>query len=443
MVGLDCTEKSISLNVDGKKQDLTIEGFNKQWTGNALLLDDYENAVEPDYTNHKRINFYETLIRSGIFFVPIFFLLLAFSFFGRWTEWYLYPLLFINAIGVGISFLLLQKQVKSDSKVGDKVCSLLKHNSCNTVIESKGAYILHSISWSEVGFAFFLSCLAMDICMPKWGSSVMILNMFAMTFGLWSLYYQAKVVQSWCVLCLMVQFVVWLGGGYRMLLFYDGIILPTYYTTVPVLFALVIFLLNVLIVHYVSLYFSSKKEIASIRRENNRIKLDREVFKLKLNKAEEYPDSKSYSNLIWGNSDSGILITIIMNPHCNPCAKLHEKLDALMDIYRDNVAIQFFLVSFNESLENDSKSLIAAWLQNDNQMAKRIFKEWFSSGRLEGEEFFLRKNVDIAEAEVIEEWKRQREWVLNSKVKGTPTIIVNNRALPEDYTLEDVMKMEL
>ncbi len=442
VVGLDCTERFISLNIDGKQQDVAIEKFNKTWTGNALLLDGCENAIEPDYINHKRINFYETLIRDGIFLVPFLLLLLAFAFSGRWMDSYLYPLLFISAIGAGVSFLLLQKQVQSNSKIGDKVCSLLKHKSCNTVTESKGAYILHSISWSEVGFAFFLSCLAMDICMPQWGSTMMIITMFAMVYGLWSVYYQAKVVKSWCILCLMVQLVVWLAGGYRILLFYNGIIQPTYSAVASLLSVFVFLSLNVLIVHFISLYFSSKKEIASIRRENNKIKLEREVFNLKLNKTEEYPDPKPYSNLIWGNADSGTLITIVMNPHCNPCAKLHEMLDELMDVYRDDVAIQFFLVSFNESLEDDSKSLIAVWLQNDHLTAKRIFKEWFSGGRLKGANYFSKEKIDIADAEVIEEWRRQREWLLNSKVKGTPTIIVNSRALPEDYTLEDVMKME-
>lgn len=58
---------------------------------------------------------------------------------------------------MGVSYLLLQKQLHAQSLYGDKICTLFHQKDCNTVLESDAANFMGLFSWSEIGFGYFMS----------------------------------------------------------------------------------------------------------------------------------------------------------------------------------------------------------------------------------------------------------------------------------------------
>lgn len=91
----------------------------------------------------------------------------------------------------------------------NKLCGDFEYKyNCDSVIASKGAYVIGDITWSDVGIIYFICMLL--ICMLPFDENLLIY--IAMSFGtvpyiFYSIYYQMRVLRSWCLLCLIVQVV--------------------------------------------------------------------------------------------------------------------------------------------------------------------------------------------------------------------------------------------
>ena len=80
---------------------------------------------------------------------------------------------------------------------------------CNNILESDAAKIGGVLSWSEVGLGYFISNITLLICYPSLISYLSIINICALPYTLWSVWYQYKIAKQWCVLCLLVQLLLW------------------------------------------------------------------------------------------------------------------------------------------------------------------------------------------------------------------------------------------
>jgi len=53
-------------------------------------------------------------------------------------------------------------------------------------------------------------------------------------------------------------------------------------------------------------------------------------------------------------------LTILSNPYCNPCAKMHRKIEELLTKTKNNVGVHYFLSSFKEDLGSAAKPCVQA-----------------------------------------------------------------------------------
>jgi len=121
--------------------------FLCEWTGAVLLLEKKADACEPDIENHIR-NSRNELIKRVVMALSLFALvimggcnLVIQSGIGE-------CLLFVlNIIATSICVLLLEKQIKGNSKLGDKVCSTFKKGGCDSILDSDAAKPFLSMSW--------------------------------------------------------------------------------------------------------------------------------------------------------------------------------------------------------------------------------------------------------------------------------------------------------
>ena len=68
-----------------------------------------------------------------------------------------------------------------------------------------------------------------------------------------------------------------------------------------------------------------------------------------------------------------------------------------------------------------------------------IFSEWFEKGKYTKEEFFQKYNVSLESAEVMDEFKKHKLWIEETKIAATPTILVSGLKLPSNYKIEDLL----
>lgn len=411
-----------------------FNGFCNDWSGYALLVEKTSESSEPNYVNNKKTNdinlLLSALLKFNFLAIPLYVLFYE----QKLVDIFILLNIFLNLIGVYICHLILMKKMHIYNKYADKVCSLLKQQDCNDVLESNTLNILGLIGLGEIGLGYFISNIIIILFFPQLVNCIVYINICALPFTFWSIWHQKVKAKQWCILCLSVVLLLW-----------SMLMINSFYITIN----MEDFGLNIIVTSFIYLLFmissntlSNKvlllKSKIEIEYELNSIKSNENVFHVLLKDRPHYAVDKSNSSILFGNRDSPILVTILTNPHCNPCARMHERVEKLLS-ETNNLCIQYIFSSFNEELENSNKHLIGVYLNNEKSISIAIFNEWFKYGKLNTD--FFKKKYPIAqglENSVECELQKQKHWKLTTKLQTTPTILVNGYLIPENYKIEDL-----
>ena len=419
-----------------KSIETTMDEFCNMWSGVILYAEPNKNSIEPNYKIHRKKEILEyselALLTLAIF------LILAGSFIsnGSFKDTVFYLLAIVNLTGLYVCWLLLLKQLHIHSEYGDKICSLFKQNDCNDILELDVAKLGGFIGWSEIGFGYFFANVLIVFCFPEFIVYMSIINILALPYTFWSVWFQWFRAKQWCILCLIVQALLWII--FIIDLTFGIINLKTFnyidaiYTCI--LYSIPIFLTNILIQK-----LSKGNKTEQITQELNSIKSDEDVFLSLLKKQPHYNVSKETSSIMWGNKDSNILITILTNPHCNPCAIMHKRIEQVLE-KNPELCFQYIFSSFSEDLDGSNKFLISTYI-NDDREKENIFTSWFSEGKNDRENFFCLHKTETNSKFVIEEFEKHKVWKAQSGLSATPTILVNGYKLPNNYKIEDLVYM--
>lgn len=342
--------------------------------------------------------------------------------------------LFINLVGIYTGYLLVQKQMQIHSRYADKICSLFKQSDCNDVLESKAAKLFGLIGWSEIGLGYFVANTLILLFFPQFISYLAFINIWALPYSLWSVWYQKIKVKQWCPLCLIVQGLLW--TIFLIDLIFDFIQVPPF-DVADILITVCLYLMPILVINRLIPQLSEDSKMENITQEINSIKANEEIFLALLKKQAHYDIDKMTSNIIFGNPYGNILVSVFTNPHCNPCAEMHNRIEELLK-QTNQLCIQYIFSSFDESLDSSNRFLIAVYLNNSQEKAKEIYSEWFSKGKYAKENFFQMHKTNILEEKIEIEFLKHDNWVKKSGLRATPTIFVEGYKLPDNYKIEDL-----
>jgi hypothetical protein len=416
-----------------RKIKVTLDEFFKMWTGNTLIAETDKTSKEPDYEIHFREELFHKLRKIVILFILLFILTFAFINNRSFDQIGMVLLLMINFAGIYIGYLLVLKQLHIQSDYADKICSLFKYNDCNNILDSDSAKFLGVIGWSEIGLGYFISNIIILSLLPSLISYMLIINILCLPYTFWSIWYQKFKAKQWCPMCLIVLLLLWgifISGLVFDLINFNSITFWEFVITGGI-YVVFILTINMLIP-----VISRSSKLESIQYEINSIKSDTEVFNALLEKQPRYEVSKSTSRILLGNPDSNLLVTVFSNPHCNPCSKMHLRINELLT-QNKHICVQYIFSSFNEELEISNKYLIGAYFQK-NGRAKDIYDEWFERGKYNKEMFFEAHPVNTAMQEVLSEFDLHEQWKEKSGLRATPTILVKGYKLPDIFKIEDI-----
>lgn len=428
------TKDNVYYQWDDKVLKNGLIEFYDNWSGILLIPEKNSQSKEPDYSEH-RITKYKNLILD--FIGSFAFLLIAVRFFiinSIYKEFPLLISLFFNLLGFYVSYLLVFKQLNIQSKYADKICSLFKQSDCNNILESSAAKFMGIIGWSEVGWGYFSTNLCIILLMPSLYNSIAIINIIALPYTVWSIWYQKFRAKQWCPLCLSVQTILWcifITNWYHGLFDFSKIEIK------DLLFVCCIYIICIWGRHILNTSLFKEKKLETITQEMNSLKMKDCIFKAYLESQAHYPVDKSTSKILFGNERSPILITILTNPFCHPCAQMHEKIDKLLKYIENDVCIQYIFSSFGKELDYAGKFLISVYLQKGKQKASTIFNNWYKNGVHDAEKFCLSYNTMIDD-DIEKEYSAHQIWRKTNKLSATPTVLINGYELPEDYRIEDL-----
>ena len=166
-----------------------------------------------------------------------------------------------------------------------------------------------------------------------------------------------------------------------------------------------------------------------------------EVFVSLLKKEPHYYIDRTVSKMILGNSDASLCVTVLTNPHCEPCGKMHRKIENLLMDVGDRMCVQYIFSAFNDELLISNQFLIAVYLQYGEEKGRRIYEEWFTRGKYTAKDYIKKFNLDINSADVLSELEHHQRWKIGNHLSATPTILVNGYKLPKRYQIEDLVHL--
>ena len=406
---------------NGADHLLPIEKFVEAWTGIALLAGTSEKSIEPDYRKHKiaeRITLLKKIAlfsASGCFAVigylsgngilPLEIDLVVRSFY---TVAGISALLLVNIVGLYISYLLLQKQMHVQSRYADKICSLFKQKDCNSVLESEVAKLFGVIGWSEIGFGYFLTNILLLLFSPALVPSIALLNILTLPYLFWSVWYQKVKAKQWCVLCLIVQACLWAIFAINLLWGYiplaviaesASVIAGSYSVIADLIRNLIItgscYAVFILATNLLVPKLNTDRTIQYLKQSINSMKANEGVFAVLLKQQPYHEMNDCHSVIHFGNPDSKLQVTALSNPYCNPCAKMHKRIEELLKKVNNGISVQYILSSFGEDLKSTNKYLIAACLNSpfnhpcpsEGGESMQILSDWFEKGKAMKDDF--------------------------------------------------------
>lgn len=431
---------------------LTIESKNdflKSWTGIYLIAESTEQSGEKDYKRNKR----KALINS---LVPIaaFVLLTAFSFLSLYSsvhknlnrlianETGIYIQYFILYAGVIITSFLLWYEIDKNNPLLQKVCTGITKGNCNAILTGKKSKVFRWLSWSEVGFFYFTGGLLLLLFSGNSINNAItflgLLNILALPYIVFSVYYQWRIARQWCVLCLGVQSLLLLGG---INILTNNFLSEIYKLSVSfIINSVLIYLLPVLLWFAAKPYILWLQEAKNTKRQYLRIKFNSEIFETLLKKQKTITIPADGLGIDIGNPNATNTLIKVCNPYCGPCAKAHPRLDKLLKEI-DDLKVKIIFTTPNNAEHFAFKTtshLMAVYSQNDKENIKHALDDWYLADKKDYDVFAKKYPLNGEFTRQGNKIEAMYKWCKSTGINFTPTIFINDYQLPDAYSIGDL-----
>jgi uncharacterized membrane protein/thiol-disulfide isomerase/thioredoxin len=403
----------------------TIELFTSKWQGVTLLLEQSDNSGEPGY---EMILKKETFgnIEKWIGFITLGFLVVGgFAIAETWQNALLWSII---CIGTSVSTIILLGEYGIKSPTIEKLCNLNNQTNCDTVLQSSGSKIFQHFSWAEIGFCYFVgTCIfTIIIFLTKEYLSLntlTIVSMIALPYTIFSVYYQWQIVKKWCTLCLVIQAILVLE--FVILIANNSIEMPTLSSSYLLIISL---LVPTAIWFFVKPSLEKVGAVPNLERSLMIYKYNNEIFMNHLENQREVP--AGFSPITAGNNEANILIKMVSNPFCGPCAKGHEALESLISNYGDYLKVEYIFTGGGNSSE-----VIKHLCSLDKSQIHVALNDWYKT--INYEQWAEKYPTEITQ-EAEGQLNTFSEWSNDAQITHTPTFFINGKELVSPYTIQDL-----
>lgn len=420
-----------------KQKPVGVFASEAQWSGAVMLIHTSERSGEADYQKKRtaeklRItsNYTAYLLAGLLLLLPVFKLPLAYL-----------PIYALQLAGGFFSFVLLQRQFGAATTLTQAFCKAGGKSDCDAVIHSPASRLFGFIHLSELGIWYFvgnliLLLLASFAVLPVFGT-LLVITLLALPFSLFSVYYQWRVLKKWCPLCLAVMGVFWLQVA---------AILPfsTHFSFLwdAVLFSFTLPLMAGIAVRHRLL---DSFKIPQLEKKLNRFMRSERIFESLMQGQPIIEVGRLKREFSFGAENGLVHMVIVSNPLCSPCSLAHTVADQLIRQYGEQLTLTYrFLVNLQNKAGNDvevARHLAALHLCAPKETVSNALSAWFEGARTQSVEAWkanypLSREVNMVEVDDM--LREQDAWCRQTRVNVTPTILINGKRLPEEYSLTDL-----
>lgn len=419
-----------------------LEEFYRKWNHIVLLLEPNENSQEAKYAEKRKeallTNARKPFVLGGLLVCLLLFGAMYAPAFSQ-MSWPYFALIFTKLAGVGLSVLLLLSTLGGDNTLLRSICGFDSRTDCNSVLSSKAAKLWGWLGWADIGFVYFaggLVYLLTSPLTPRGGTDILFplrgLGGLALLYTIWSVWYQWRVAKTWCTLCLMVQALIWVE--FIILLTPNGGINEVFKAPVWGLGALVFsFLLPAVLLALIKKPLKDAVQLWPLKRELQKAKFNPEYVESLFAKQPQMPPIFEDMRVVkMGNPDAEHTLTVVTNPMCGPCVRLHSEIEEFIK-NTDTVNCQFVFLGSANALP-----LVQTLMSLPYQSAVEAMHRWYTGKYRDVETWSKDVNADVPNTDAIHQIQLHRQWCNLAEIQATPTLYLNGRQIPLAYHLSDV-----
>ncbi|OJJ21618.1 hypothetical protein BKI52_13990 [marine bacterium AO1-C] len=418
----------------------SVQEFDSQWSGVLVMAELGENAQEKDFLLKQA----RTPVILGLLAIGLGLgIITGGNYYSTASMATWMPILGLKIIGSVVAVLLVFKEIGINNSLIHRLCDTKTNVSCGQVLDSPAATWFGWLKMSDLGLIYFIGgflTVLLGLLSQSLLPALVVLGIFtalAVPYSFFSVYYQAKVVKKWCVLCLAVQAIFWLELVTSFQLLYRGLGLINI-TSI----SLIVVSFSIVIIGWMLLkpYLQWQKLAMEKETKLNYFLKNEEVMQGVL--ASTAPITIPYQDeKVWlGNSENPIEIAIVNNPFCQPCARKHEEVIQLLGEFADLIKINVLFVgrdNDDDDLNKVSRQIIAVGLANNSEATLEALSFWFKHKDIKAlEKKFPVTEQQLAQATLVHQ--AQSAWIKEAQIAGTPTMLVENRQLPIGFDVSNL-----
>lgn len=411
---------------------ICIDEFCKSWEGDILMIEEEEkNKNTSLFVYAFRQIFWFISQSAGWWIGGIFLLIILWSiFFNSVLSPDIYEKIVysINLLGLGISTLILIKTYWNTSLL-QNVCVVKNIDRCKNIFHAKGALLLGLLPLGILAWAYFFTMIVWGLYLTKNPLPVWLLySSLSLGFVLYSFIWQLQKskICLWCLIInvlLVLEFIILAYRGTPLLYGFN------YYPDLLVWGMLYFFVF--LFVCKTCMLFTSMIQRNKLIEKNERLLAVNGIlpYLLSISPVILTSDFDKVFSINNGLKDFEYRITVIMNPVCDYCGRVHEIISKI-----ENCRIDYLVMTDEKDVKamQAAKQFITASLSDDGgwEKANTVMDMWYQNGYL--------RATDEKDHNVSEILKAQNDYCYKIGVNSTPAVFIDGRRLPEIYDINDL-----
>lgn len=416
-----------------KKEEITRGEFLERFTGVIVAVGKAENRSSVNIANNR---FYQVI------WIAVTALLMV-IFFKSSPSLEAGISVSLALVGTIISMAILKQELGLQSTLGNTFCSSTSdQKDCDAVITSKGSKLFGDFKFSDLGFIYFASFSLLSLLFSMQGqglNSLFLVSLLSLPVIAYSIYYQALIVKKWCMLCLALVTVLTLQIV-TSLAFSETWSVPTMDDLLTLSF---VFLTIFSIWTYLKPRYKQLQSGEETRIKYLRFKRDFSLFSTLLNQSDSLDTYiPGTEEIVLGNKESHLNITIITNPFCGHCKSVHTLVEDVLHKYHPFVGIT---IRFNVNISDAESDIV------------RITSRLIEIYKVEGEQVCLNAMSEIygnvSPGDWLKKWSGEstdkhpylrtleqgKYWCHTHQINFTPEILINGKSFPRAYEKGDLI----
>ncbi len=413
---------------------LTPAEFTEKFTGILVAVEKDESQLVSKGKNTWLPN--SLLIITGFLFIGLFFL----------SEPNIVITIYfmLTFLGVYISVATIKQGQGIQTNIGNAFCTgNNEKKDCDAVINSKGANLIGSLKLSDLSLVYFLGLVITTFLLVLQQTDLTYLysiSVMALPVTIYSIYYQYAVVKKWCMLCLGIVAILW--AQITIGLLEINTIITITFSKLTMAIIIFGFLVALSIWYYIAQNMEMIIGLKKSKIDYYKFKRSFNLFQTLLHKQKIIDTTISTtSEIVFGNKQANLQLTIITNPFCGHCKGVHTLIEDILKTHYDLVRITVrFNINTND-IESDIVKITSRLLEiYDKKGADSCLKAMHEIYKKQNVSGWLKKWGECYESQqYIEILKNEKSWCKAANINFTPEILINGRLFPKEYDRRDLL----